>query len=271
MPVVVIVLPQAANRTTLFDSLAQALRPVLVGHDRHVATPRKQYRYAGPGHPAVVPRKMVAPGHACRCLLYFAVCFIADERECRTRSGVQRCARNHLCYGRARCLALHMVVQPLDARDNLRAHYLSPQIRARADAIWNSGWRPRRIHFMMTTFREERTHCRSCHPFDLQPRSATSAARPPFGSAPPSPKTRKSLIEHFQLVGSRSRHRGTHHPPEPAGQARVAIALFLRGHVAGRSRTRRHRGLHGRRLRARQGCAAACACRCSPPIRNCMP
>ena len=31
-----------------------------------------------------------------------------------------------------------------------------PRIRARADALWESGWRPSRIHFQMTTFREER-------------------------------------------------------------------------------------------------------------------
>ncbi|MEM7747449.1 MAG: hypothetical protein AAF346_04295, partial [Pseudomonadota bacterium] len=32
-----------------------------------------------------------------------------------------------------------------------------PRIRARADAIWDSGWRPDRVHVLMTTFREERT------------------------------------------------------------------------------------------------------------------
>lgn len=31
-----------------------------------------------------------------------------------------------------------------------------PQMRARADAHWHSGWRPRHVHFMMTTFREHR-------------------------------------------------------------------------------------------------------------------
>ncbi len=31
-----------------------------------------------------------------------------------------------------------------------------PRIRRNADEIWNAGWRPRHVHFMMTTFRERR-------------------------------------------------------------------------------------------------------------------
>ncbi len=31
-----------------------------------------------------------------------------------------------------------------------------PRLRARGETIWKSGWRPRHIHFMMTTFREHR-------------------------------------------------------------------------------------------------------------------
>jgi len=31
-----------------------------------------------------------------------------------------------------------------------------PQIRANADQVWRDGWRPRHMHFMMTTFRERR-------------------------------------------------------------------------------------------------------------------
>ena len=31
-----------------------------------------------------------------------------------------------------------------------------PEIRQRAEAVWQSGWRPRHVHFMMTTFRERR-------------------------------------------------------------------------------------------------------------------
>lgn len=31
-----------------------------------------------------------------------------------------------------------------------------PEIRAKADQVWRDGWRPRHMHFMMTTFRERR-------------------------------------------------------------------------------------------------------------------
>lgn len=41
----------------------------------------------------------------------------------------------------------------------LRAEYYQavvwPPTRARADALWQSGWRPRRLHIQMTTYREE--------------------------------------------------------------------------------------------------------------------
>lgn len=35
------------------------------------------------------------------------------------------------------------------------AHRVYPRLRARADAAWEGGARPKRIHFMMTTFRED--------------------------------------------------------------------------------------------------------------------
>ncbi len=31
-----------------------------------------------------------------------------------------------------------------------------PRLRKKADAVWQQGWRPRHLHFMMTTFREDR-------------------------------------------------------------------------------------------------------------------
>lgn len=36
------------------------------------------------------------------------------------------------------------------------ANVTYPRMRARAEALWNSGWRPRHIHIQMTTFREHR-------------------------------------------------------------------------------------------------------------------
>jgi glycosyltransferase Alg8 len=44
--------------------------------------------------------------------------------------------------------ALHLV------RALIYAHIVFPRHRKRADALWRSGWRPRRMHFMVTTFRE---------------------------------------------------------------------------------------------------------------------
>lgn len=34
-------------------------------------------------------------------------------------------------------------------------HWVYPRLRTRADAFWRQGWRPERIHFMMTTFKED--------------------------------------------------------------------------------------------------------------------
>jgi len=40
-------------------------------------------------------------------------------------------------------------------RAQIYARVVYPRLRARADARWQQGWRPRRVHFMMTTFRED--------------------------------------------------------------------------------------------------------------------
>jgi mannuronan synthase len=36
------------------------------------------------------------------------------------------------------------------------AKFVYPKIRASGEALWDSGWRPRHLHFMMTTYKEER-------------------------------------------------------------------------------------------------------------------
>lgn len=41
-------------------------------------------------------------------------------------------------------------------RAQIYEHRTFPVLRAQADAVWNAGWRPARIHVMMTTFRERR-------------------------------------------------------------------------------------------------------------------
>jgi len=41
-------------------------------------------------------------------------------------------------------------------RSEIYQHWRFPKIRKKAEAVWQSGWRPPHIHFMMTTFRENR-------------------------------------------------------------------------------------------------------------------
>jgi glycosyltransferase Alg8 len=41
-------------------------------------------------------------------------------------------------------------------RAELYSKYRFPSMRSKADTLWQSGWRPRHVHFMMTTFRERR-------------------------------------------------------------------------------------------------------------------
>lgn len=41
-------------------------------------------------------------------------------------------------------------------RAQLYARRVFPRMRAKAEAHWQGGWRPRHVHFMMTTFREHR-------------------------------------------------------------------------------------------------------------------
>src|SRR5438128_922892 len=41
-------------------------------------------------------------------------------------------------------------------RSTIYSRLVFPRLRKRADANWNAGWRPNRIHFLVTTFREHR-------------------------------------------------------------------------------------------------------------------
>jgi mannuronan synthase len=41
-------------------------------------------------------------------------------------------------------------------RARVYQHLVYPKLRDRASELWDSGWRPRHMHFMMTTFREDR-------------------------------------------------------------------------------------------------------------------
>lgn len=40
-------------------------------------------------------------------------------------------------------------------RAQIYGHWVYPKLRERADASWRGGWRPQRLHFMMTTFKED--------------------------------------------------------------------------------------------------------------------
>ena len=102
-----------------------------------------------------------------------------------------------------------------------------PKLAARAQAIWDSGWRPRRVHILMTTFREERSTAEAvvrgiC-------REIRSIGRPAtiwLGSS--EPKDEQTLIRHFRLVGSDLDIELRIIRQNQPGK-RVAIALLLRG------------------------------------------
>jgi len=86
--------------------------------------------------------------------LYFSFCFIALEslpnslwdpelREITLLIGVLGIWRFSWWFNHA-------------VRAQIYSRLVYPQFRGRADAIWRDGWRPRHVHFMMTTFREHR-------------------------------------------------------------------------------------------------------------------
>lgn len=41
-------------------------------------------------------------------------------------------------------------------RSFIYGKFVYPRIRRKGEAVWNNGWRPRHIHFMMTTYKEQR-------------------------------------------------------------------------------------------------------------------
>ena len=103
-----------------------------------------------------------------------------------------------------------------------------PQIRRRATAVWDSGWRPSRIHFQMTTFREARSTAEAVvRSICSEVRSAGIPATIWIGSS--EPEDERTLIRHFKLVGEEMgidlelRIIRQNQPGK-----RVAIALILR-------------------------------------------
>ena len=101
-----------------------------------------------------------------------------------------------------------------------------PRIRARGQAVWQSGWRPGRIHFMMTTFREARTTAEAvvrsiCGEIRETGRPATVW----LGSS--EREDEETLIRHFRLVGGDLDIELRIIRQNQPGK-RIAIALLLR-------------------------------------------
>jgi len=101
-----------------------------------------------------------------------------------------------------------------------------PRIRARAEAIWQSGWRPRRIHVLMTTFREERATAEAVvRSICGEIREAGRPATIWLGSS--EPEDEQTLINHFKLVGGDLDIELRIIRQNQPGK-RIAIALLLR-------------------------------------------
>ncbi len=103
-----------------------------------------------------------------------------------------------------------------------------PRLRARATTVWECGWRPRRVHFQMTTFREARQTAEAVvRSICSEVREAGIPATIWIGSS--EAEDERTLINHFRLVGEEMgidlelRIIRQNQPGK-----RVAIALILR-------------------------------------------
>lgn len=101
-----------------------------------------------------------------------------------------------------------------------------PTLRRRADAVWDSGWRPARIHFLMTTFREERATAEAvvramCGEIRLAGVPGTIW----IGSS--EPEDEQTLARHFRIAGHDLDIEVRFIRQNQPGK-RVAIALILR-------------------------------------------
>ena len=103
-----------------------------------------------------------------------------------------------------------------------------PRLRARANEVWDCGWRPRRVHFQMTTYREARQTAEAVvRSICSEVREAGIPATIWIGSS--EPEDERTLINHFKLVGDEMgidlelRIIRQNQPGK-----RVAIALILR-------------------------------------------
>ncbi len=111
-------------------------------------------------------------------------------------------------------------------RANIYARWVFPRIRTSANAVWDGGWRPERVHILMTTFRERRDTAEAVvRALCSEIRSIGRPAIVWLGSAEAADEA--TIVRHFKLVGDdldidlriiRQRQPGK----------RVALALLLR-------------------------------------------
>jgi glycosyltransferase Alg8 len=111
-------------------------------------------------------------------------------------------------------------------RAKIYQHVAYPRIRARGQAVWDSGWRPDRIHILMTTFREARSTAEAvvrsiCSEIRATGRPATVW----LGSS--EREDEETLIRHFKLVGGDLDIELRIIRQNQPGK-RIAIALLLR-------------------------------------------
>ena len=105
-------------------------------------------------------------------------------------------------------------------------HITFPRIRRRAQAMWDGGWRPKRIHVQMTTFREARSTAEAvARSLCVEIRDAGIPATIWIGSS--EPEDERILIEHFKAVGSDLDIELRIIRQNQPGK-RIAIALILR-------------------------------------------
>ncbi|MEO1264750.1 MAG: glycosyltransferase, partial [Pseudomonadota bacterium] len=105
-------------------------------------------------------------------------------------------------------------------------HVAFPKIRARAQDFWDSGWRRKRVHVMMTTFREARSTAEAVvRSICSEVRDAGIPATIWIGSS--EPEDERILIEHFKTVGSDCDVELRIIRQNQPGK-RIAIALLLR-------------------------------------------
>ena len=85
-------------------------------------------------------------------------------------------------------------------RANIYAHRVFPRIRAAADDVWDGGWRPKRVHVLMTTFRERRDTAEAVvRALCGELRAIGRPAIVWLGSA--EAEDEATLLRHFKLVG----------------------------------------------------------------------